>query len=408
MRIAYLINQYPKVSHTFIRREILAMEKSGFDIKRVSIRPTETSFIDQQDEKERTKTHSLLQAGPLSILFAMFKCLITQPIGLTKATYYAWKIGRRSDRGLFIYMIYVAEACLLYCWVKSWEVEHIHVHFGTNPTAVALFCRLIGGPTYSFTSHGPEEYDKAQAIGLGVKIEHASFVAAISSFGRSQLFRWCTESNWEKIKIVHCGVDAEDFKHKPTAVPDARKLVCVGRLCEQKGQLLLVQAAAKVIQNGMPFELVLVGDGEMRSEIETLMVSLGVQDNIRITGWSSGEEVRRELSESRGLVLPSFAEGLPVVIMESFALGRPVISTYVAGIPELVRPEKNGWLCPASDVTALVQSMTEILSAPTDRLTIMGLNGRELVAKNHDIRKEADVLANAIRDSVTAEAKGHS
>jgi len=401
MRIAYLINQYPLVSHTFIRREIHALESLGFDVKRVAIRPPEPNYIDEQDELERLKTKSLLQSGVKAILLAIFKCLLTRPIYLFKTIYFALRMGFRSERGMFIHLIYVAEACLLYCWAKSWKIEHIHAHFGTNSTTVALFCHLLGGPRYSFTSHGPEEYDKPQAIGLSEKIKYSAFIAAITNFSRSQLFRWSNITDWQKIKIVHCGVDKRYLETQPIPVPEIKKLVCVGRLCEQKGQQLLVKAAANVIANGTIFDLVLVGDGEMRHEIETLIVSLGIEQHVKITGWASGDVVHEEIINSRGLVLPSFAEGLPVVIMESLALARPVISTYVAGIPELVHPKENGWLCPPSDVITLAQAMEEILSASTAELTRMGINGRELVMKNHNIQKEAEKLADAIQYCAT-------
>jgi colanic acid/amylovoran biosynthesis glycosyltransferase len=398
MQIAYLINQYPKVSHTFIRREIHAMETLGFDIKRVAIRPPAAIFVDEQDEIERMKTRSLLQAGAGAILLAVIKCLITRTYSLLKTFLFAYKMGRRSDRGIIIHMIYVAEACLLYFWTKLWKIKHIHAHFGTNSAAVALFCNLIGGPGYSFTSHGADEQDKPQAIGLTEKIKHSAFAVAISYFGQSHLFRWSSSvSDWQKIKIVHCGVDEKYLDVVPTPVPEVKKLVCVGRICKEKGLPVLVHAAAKVITNGTSFELVLVGDGEMRNEIEILIKSLGIEQNVRITGWASGDVVREEIINSRGMILPSFMEGLPVVIMEAFALARPVISTYVAGIPELVRPKENGWLCFASDISSLAQAIEEILSTPTADLSQMGLNGRELVLKNHDTRKEAEKLADAIR-----------
>ncbi len=408
MQIAYLINQYPAVSHTFIRREILALEKLKFDIKRVSIRPTLSVCIDQEDEQERKETKSLLQSGVFSLFVGIIKCLVQHPLRFFKATYHTFIVGWKSERGLFIHMIYLAEACLLFNWTKSWNIKHIHAHFGTNSTTVAMFCKFLGGPSYSFTCHGPEEYDKPNAIALEKKIKHASFVVAISYFGQSQLYRWSSASDWKKIKIVHCCVDASDLNKEPVPVPQINRLVCVGRLCEQKGQQLLVQATAEVIRKGIIFELVLVGDGEMRNDIERMISSLGIQQHVRITGWASGEEVRKELSNSKGLLLPSFAEGLPVVIMESFALGRPVISSCIAGIPELVHPGENGWLCSPSDIESLASTIEELLTTSTKQLTEMGLNGRKLVEKNHNDQKEAVILAKAIRNCLSTEIENNN
>jgi len=162
-------------------------------------------------------------------------------------------------------------------------------------------------------------------------------VVAISSFGRSQLYRWIPYTDWPKVEVVHCGLEAVFHAGAARAVPSAPRLVCVGRLCEQKGQLLLVRAVAQLAAEGVALELVLAGDGEMRAEIEALITRHGLQAMVRITGWISSDQVREELLAARALTLPSFAEGLPVVVMEAMALRRPVLTTYVAGIAELVR-----------------------------------------------------------------------
>jgi glycosyltransferase involved in cell wall biosynthesis len=171
----------------------------------------------------------------------------------------------------------------------------------------------------------------------------------------------------------------------------------VGRLCEQKGQHLLVEAAHGLADQGLDFELVLAGDGEMRADIEALIVQYHLQARVRILGWISGEQVRDEILAARALVLPSFAEGLPVVIIEAMALGRPVISTYVAGIPELVRPGEDGWLVPAGDVTTLADAMQACLDAPLEVLARMGAKARKQALLRHDIEKEATKLAGLFR-----------
>ncbi|NET53130.1 MAG: glycosyltransferase family 4 protein, partial [Merismopedia sp. SIO2A8] len=288
----------------------------------------------------------------------------------------------------------LAEACVLFRWLKQAKVDHLHVHFGTNSTTVAYLCRKLGGPSYSFTVHGPEEFDRVKGIALTEKINEAKFVVAISSFGRSQLYRWCDYTQWEKIHIVRCGVDDQFLQQAPVPIPETSTLVCVGRLCEQKGQLLLLDAAHQLMQDhNIPLKLVLVGDGELRPEMETRIADYGMQESVTITGWSSGAEVQHYLNEARAFVLPSFAEGLPVVIMEALALGRPVISTYVAGIPELVTPGQCGWLVTAGSVDDLVTAMHEALTKPIESLEKMGKEGAVRVQKRHNAHTEAKVLA---------------
>ena len=192
---------------------------------------------------------------------------------------------------------------------------------------------------------------------------------------------------------MHCGLDKAFHSVDATAPPATPRLVCVGRLCEQKGQLLLVEAAHQVVRQGVPLELVLAGDGEMRAEIERLVDARGLRAQVRITGWLSGAQVRDEIVAARALVLPSFAEGLPVVIMEAMALRRPVISTFVAGIPELVRAGESGWLFPAGDVGELATAMLACLAAPPEELARMANAAYARVLARHDIDTEAAKLA---------------
>jgi glycosyltransferase involved in cell wall biosynthesis len=217
-------------------------------------------------------------------------------------------------------------------------------------------------------------------------------VVAISSYGRSQLSRWVAYREWPKIKEVHCGLDPQFLNAPVTPVPDVPRLVCVGRLCEQKGQLLLMEAAHHLRQRGVAFELVLAGDGEMRHEVEDLIERFDLQGEVTITGWVSSERVAQELQLARAMVLPSFAEGLPVVIMEALAMGRPVVSTYIAGIPELVSPGECGWLVPAGSVDALTDAMEDVLRADAGKLATMADEGRRRVRERHSAATEAQKL----------------
>jgi glycosyltransferase involved in cell wall biosynthesis len=219
-------------------------------------------------------------------------------------------------------------------------------------------------------------------------------VVAISSYGRSQLFRWIPASEWPKVKIIRCGLDAAFLGNAPQkSSQPSRQLLCIGRLCEQKGQLLLLEAIKQLHDEGVNCQLILAGDGPMRKEIELRIADYKLEGVVEITGWISSEQVKSLLCDSRGMVLPSFAEGLPVVIMEALALRRPVISTYVAGIPELIQTGKNGWLVPPGDVTKLKSAIMELLNASAVDLETMGHQGFDAVLAQHDAEKEASKLA---------------
>jgi len=400
MRIAYLVNQYPKVSHSFIRREILAIERQGLEVLRISIRGQDTQLWDEEDLSEQKKTHYVLKQGALALGTALLRMLFVRPLRFLKALALTLRMGRHSERPLLVHLVYLAEACQIQPNLSRHAVTHLHAHFGTNSAEVAMLVHVLGGPPWSFTVHGPEEFDKPHFIGLPEKIRRSAFVVAISSFGRSQLFRNADHQHWSKVHVVHCGVEPDFYSGVTQVISTSRTFVCVGRLCEQKGQLLLIDATKLLAERGVDFDLVLAGDGEDRFAIENLIKQYGLESRIRITGWISRSRVRDEILASRALVLPSFAEGLPVVIMEAMALRRPVISTYVAGIPELVLPGINGWLIPAGEAAALADAMLECLEKAPSAITHMGDSAFAEVFRRHDIDLEAAKLAELFKLSL--------
>jgi colanic acid/amylovoran biosynthesis glycosyltransferase len=405
MKIAYLINQYPSVSHSFIRREILALEALGVEVVRFAIRPSQGVMIDPADQHEQTLTRAILAEGVGGLGVAGCKVLLKHPLVWVQALSIVIQMGWKSDRGLLRHIIYLLEACVLLDWLQAEKIEHLHAHFGTNSTTVALLCRILGGPSYSFTVHGPEEFDKAVLLSLNIKIYYAAFVVAISAYGKSQLYRYCPCSDWHKIQVIHCGVDRHFLEETPPplADPPHPRLVCVARLDEQKGHLLLLQAVAQLVQTHPDFQLVCVGDGPLRPQLEQQLAELGLKNHVQITGWADTATVRQQILAARALVLPSFAEGLPVVLMEALALQRPVIATYVAGIPELVRPGYNGWLVPAGDVLELAAAMQDVLQASAQDLQRLGEQGRQQIAQQHDVNLEAKRLLHLFEGMVHKE-----
>jgi glycosyltransferase involved in cell wall biosynthesis len=392
-RIAYFINQYPMVSHTFIRREILALERAGFEVHRIALRGWEASLVDAEDMQEREHTQYVLRSGISGLLMSVAKLLLTRPVRFFEALALAMKMGRRAARPLPFHLAYLAEACCIVPWLQASGARHIHAHFGSNSAEVVMLAKVLGGPPYSFTVHGTEEFDKPEFLQLDEKVRCARFAVAVSSFGRSQLYRWIDYADWPKVHVVHCGLEASFYDIPEEPFPPVARVVCVGRLSQEKGQLLLLEALSRLKRKGIELELVLAGDGEMRAELESAIRQHGLQGRVRITGWISSEQVRKEILAARALVLPSFAEGLPVVIMEAMALRRPVLATYVGGIPELLRHGSEGWLFPAGDVDALAAALEALLAAPLEVLQAMGNAGRQRVLERHSVVVEARKLA---------------
>lgn len=401
MKVAYLINEYPKVSHSFVRREIDAVEQAGVSVDIFSIRPWSPDLADPADVAHADRT-TVLYGEANDLAGALKTEGRSNGKRLTSTMSNAVSFARNSEKSAAYWSAYVAEAARLRQLCEERSVDHIHAHFGTNSAAVAMLCHMLGGPSYSFTVHGPEEFDRQVGLSLDEKMRHAAFTCAISSYGRSQLLRLAPPDRRDDIHVIHCGLQSSFFDLDPTPIGEAPNLVTVGRLSEQKGHWVLLDAAKKLADSLVDFRLTLVGDGELRPDVEEQLERTGLTDRVRITGWASEAVVREEILSARALVLPSFAEGLPVVIMESLALGRPVISTYVAGIPELVVPNVCGWLVPAGESDSLATAMTKALTLPTSVLDEMGEIGAQRTEEMHNVNTEAGKLVALFEKAVSA------
>lgn len=381
-QLAYLTTAYPYVSHTFIRREILGLERLGYAVTRVAIRAGE-DVVDAEDVAENSRTLHLLGQSKLWLVRHALRGALMAKGAIVLGFATTWRLSRASERGLLRHFAYLVEALCLMAYLKEAGTQHVHVHFGTNAAAVAMLMKQMGGPSFSMTIHGPDEFDAPIGLSLGWKAREALFTVAITHFADAQLRRWLSASDWSKLHVVGCTVGEDWFEASRPVDENARDMVCVGRLSEQKGQLVLVDALAEAVSRGFSGRLVLVGDGPLRGEIDKRVKELDLNERVHITGWADAHEVRRCLLEARVLVLSSFAEGLPVVIMEAMALERPTVCTSIMGIPELVVPDETGWLAVTGDVTALADAIMRADETPLDRLREMGRAAQDRVRIGH-------------------------
>lgn len=387
MKIGYLMNTYPVPSATFIRREIAALEQQGVTITRFAVRVWDQPLIDPADQREAGQCSYLLAPGARRLGVAALREAVTNPRAMARAVAAAWRLWRNGGGGVR-HIAYLLEAVHLKAQARG--LEHIHAHFSTNTAAVALICARLGGPGFSFTAHGPDEFVDPSASSLAFKIAEARFVVAITQFARGQLALAGGMAHWDKLHVIRCGVDLDTLAPAPQPAPDA-PLLCIGRLCPQKAQDLLIEAMAHLRESHPQARLVLIGDGETRPRIEALIAKYGLGAQVELRGWADNAAVSAALAEARALVLPSFAEGLPIVIMEAFARARPVISTYIAGIPELV-DARCGWLVPAGDVPALTDALRACLDSTPKALAALGAEGRKRVEASHDLSQSAAQL----------------
>lgn len=391
VRLAYLTTAYPSVSHTFIRREILELEKQGHAIDRFAIRPGSITG-DPDDVAEQSRTLHLLAQPKVQLLVQVIRGALRAGLRIPGAMATTWRLSAASERGLARHVAYLIEALALLDLFRARRIDHVHVHFGTNAAAVAMLVRQLGGPSFSMTVHGPDEFDASIGLSLRAKIQAAAFTVAISDYCSSQLKRWARFEDWQKIHVVRCTVDETWFQAGRPVEAAAQNLVSVGRLSAQKGQVLLIEAFAQAVQQGSRLNLVLVGDGELRSAVQQRVDALGLQERVQITGWRTGGQVRQHLLDARALLLPSFAEGLPMVLMEAMALQRPVLATLIAGVPELVEHGRHGWLVTAGSERSLTQAILELERTPLDSLRQMGAAGPARVRMFHGVSQEVRKL----------------
>jgi colanic acid/amylovoran biosynthesis glycosyltransferase len=407
LTVGYLTSLYARAGDTFIRREVEQLRRLGHTVHTFSIRkPDPGEMVSEPIRREAATTEYLLEVGPVALTLASLRLAIVAPRKLLASLRLLVRCVPPGTKGRWIRQLaYLAEAAYLAQRLEAKKIQHVHNHIGENSAVVAMLAAMFRGIPYSLTIHGPGEFDRPTLLALGEKIHRAAFVAAISEFTRSQLLRWSSPSDWTKIHVIRCGLDESFWAADLPPMPREPRLVSVGRLCEQKGQILLVQAAARLRDRGVDFELVIVGDGPLRGQLEQLIERSNLHGQVRITGFLCNSAVRQEMTAARALVLPSFAEGLPVVIMEALALGRPVISTYIAGIPELVEPGISGWLVPAGDVEPLVEAMAEAVTIDSAELERMGRKGAARAAHQHDALTEARKIADLVANSSSTD--GH-
>jgi len=397
--IAYLNSLYARAGDTFIRAEVLLLRGFGHTVHTFSVRePDASELVSEEIRDEHARTDYILRHGLVRLTACAVLESLRAPGKALASIRLALRCGWPGIRGRLWPLAYFFEACYLSRQLREKRVDHLHDHNGEGCAFVAMLASMLSGVPYSLTIHGPGEFDRPEQLSLGEKVRRSRFAVAISEYGRSQIQRWVDPADWKKISVVRCGVRPGNIGDEAIGAFSGRRLVCVGRLSAEKGHLVLIEAIARL--KALPaFDVIIVGDGPMRAAIEARTAALGIKDRVKMAGWMSSDDVHGEIARSCAMVLPSFAEGLPVVLMESFALGRPVIATAIAGIPELVQPGISGWLVPAGSVDALEGALREVLSAPPERLAGMGGAGHARVRERHDQHAEVRKLEALIEGS---------
>ncbi len=388
-RVAYVTGEYPRATDTFIQREVAALRAGGLDVHTFAVRRTgDEHMVGPEQLAERERTSYLLPPSKAGLIRDHLRLIAADRGRYVEAARLAWSTRRRGIAGIAKQLAYFAEAGMLAAELRRRDIDHLHAHFADSATSLAMLTAAVGGLRYSFTLHGPGIFFEADTWQLGTKCDRAAFVSCISYFARSQAMVFADPDTTDRLHLVHCGIDASAMPMATHDVDDPHQLVFVARVAQLKGLGIMIEAMPTIVAADPTASLLVVGDGPDRPRYEALARELGVADHVRFAGYQSQAEVRTHLSSSAVFVLPSFAEGVPVSLMEAMAAGLPVITTQVGGITELVTDGENGDVLRPGDVDALADRVVKLLADPELRRA-RGAHGRRVVEAEFDSATEA-------------------
>lgn len=391
LRIAYLTSQYPATSHTFIGREVAALRRLGVELATFSIRrPSAAELKDDAVREESSTTFAVLQQPWTSFAGAHLGTLVSSPGAYLRSLGRALRHRPPGLRGFALSLAHFAEAVLLARELRRRRITRLHNHFANSGATVGYLAAQLVKIPWSFTMHGISETDYPAGLLLGRKIEAADFVACVSYFGRAQAMRLVEPRQWNKLHVVRCGLQLGSLPQH-TGDGAAKQIVAVGRLSPEKGQAGLLQAFASVVRDNPELQLLIIGDGPEGGELRELSGRLGIDDHVTFVGRCGEEETLDLIARADALVLASFMEGLPIVLMEAMAMGTAVIASRVAGIPELVKDGENGLLFTPSNWDEFGACMSRVMKDDALRERLAA-NARAAVAAEFDVDKSAAQL----------------
>lgn len=408
LRLAYLVSQYPAVSHTFILREVARLRELGFEITVASIngpdRPPDR--LTAAEQSEAAHTYYVKRHGLMGALTAKWATLITHPAGFFRGLKLALRLGGADLKKLLYGLFYFTEALMIGRWMARQGLQHLHVHFATPAATVALIARQIFPITFSMTVHGPDEFYDAPGYYLSQKIAGAAFICCIGYYARSQLMKLSPPDQWDKFEISPLGVDPTLFAPRPfRAEAQPFEVICVGRLTPAKGQAILLDAIARLRTDGRAIRLRLVGDGPDRPILERIATERALGQAVIFEGAVNQDRIRELYAAADAFALASFAEGIPVVLMEAMAMTIPCVTTFITGIPELIRDGQDGLLVAPSDSEGLAAALARLMDN-ADLRQRLGVAGRARVEDKYHLQRNIERLAAIFRRRLRKE-DGH-
>ena len=393
--VAYLISRYPTLSMIFVLREVLQLRALGFRIDTASINPPDRPLdqLTAEEAAEAARTYCVKCHGLIGAAKAHGLSLAQDPAGYMRGLGLAFRLAGLDLKRLFFNLMYFTEALMVGQWTRRKGHTHLHVHLASQAASVGLFVKRVFGFGFSMTVHGPDEFYDAPGHYLAQKIEAADFIFCISSFARSQLMKLSPHEHWNKLFVSPLGVDPEHFAARAERpAPEVFEILCVGRLTPAKGQHLLIDTVERLGQRGCKVRLHLVGDGPDEASLRAHAAASAFPHSIVFEGAVNQDRIRSLYEAADLFCLPSFAEGVPVVLMEAMAMEIPCVSTHITGIPELIRDGIDGILVAPADLDGLVEALARLMGDDVLRKWL-GRSGRARVLECYDLRRNVERLA---------------
>ncbi|HIE14527.1 TPA: colanic acid biosynthesis glycosyltransferase WcaL [Candidatus Bathyarchaeota archaeon] len=387
--ILYISYILPSVTTTFVHREIQVLRNAGYRIDTVSMSKPGLSDVHPEALPIYETTTHLDQVGFFRKLFSQVELAIMKPktfCRLLCVVFSEKEISGYKDRLRLLW--HFIGAGYLYSLFKHTGIDQIQATFLNGPASIAFFLSEYLQVPYSFTIHASNIF--LDPIMLGRKLSTCKKIVTISDYNKEYLLKKYGKELEEKLHIIHCGIDVEEFRPSAVRKSNIPFILSVGQLTERKGFIYLLEACAILKKKGYSFKCCIVGDGEDREILANKFNSLGLDGVVEFLGRKLQDEVRELLGKATIFCLPSIIteeggrEGIPVALMEAMAMELPVVSTKTVGIPELVEHQKEGLLVPAKKTKALAEAL-EIFLTDKDLRIEMGTAARRKVSKDFNI-----------------------
>ncbi len=404
-RLAYLVSMMPALSEAFILREIEQLRLRGFDIRIASInRPDRApEQMTTAEAREASAAYCVKGHGLPGALLAHAATLARRPFAWLRGLTAALALAGPDPKRIALWFAYFTEALMVGRWLRRTGAPHLHVHFASAASSVALLVHRSFRVPFSMTVHGPDEFYDARGQRLREKVADAALVVCISHFARSQLMMLSDPRHWPRLEVSRLGVDPARFKPEPRGCAGPFELLCVGRLVPAKGQEVLLAAVARLVAQGRDLRLTLVGAGPQSDELRERVGSLGLVDRVALVGGVSQDHIAQYYRRAHCFALASFAEGIPVVLMEAMAMGLPCVTTRITGVPELIRDGIDGLLVSPSDAEGLAEAIGSLIDDP-NLCRRLAANARASVVAHYDLARNTARLAAIFERRIGASA----